>query len=112
MDATLLAHHVADERRHSAESPELVAVVAPAAAVGDGGRQVFPERVVFLSVQTAVTAASSSVHKSCTTTLLSQFELHRCVEVFKRFDCVATTDVKDRTPSTNLWSNFVLHNFA
>lgn len=38
VDTALLAHHVAHQRSHGTESPELVTVVAPAAAVGDGGR--------------------------------------------------------------------------
>lgn len=38
VDTALLAHHVAHQRSHGAESAELVAIVAPAAAVGDGGR--------------------------------------------------------------------------
>lgn len=54
VNAALFTHHVAHQRRHGAEPPELVAVVAPAAAVGDGGRQVFPKSVVLLSGQTAV----------------------------------------------------------
>lgn len=38
VDTALLAHHVAHQRGHGAESAELVAIVAPAAAVRDGGR--------------------------------------------------------------------------